>query len=126
MYTGTPYPSVNRCNGNHEDRPQVRFPPPHPHPYTHLHHETTHQPQASLPYYYALKQLIASIVSWLQTVDAEFAAWQQATTTHNHPAPNSEDLSCKLVPNTSTSTQCKYKPWPVMLGPWCWPVCAAV
>ena len=29
--------------------------------------------------YYALKQLVKSIVSWLQTVDAEFAAWQTAT-----------------------------------------------
>ncbi len=114
MYTGTPYPSVNRCNGNHEDRPQVRFPPPHPHPYTHLHHETTHQPQASLPYYYALKELIQTIVSWLQTVDAEFAAWQRAAFPHSllsHPADtapvNTEETST-VVPPQSPNNQRLY------------------
>ena len=63
---------------HHDIAPQHQLPLPHqtyhPHP---LHHATQHPSLSSLSYA-SLKQLAQSICSWLQAVDAEFAAWQHA------------------------------------------------
>ena len=44
------------------------------------------------PTYVALKQLVKSLVSWLQTVDSEFAAWQNASP-HCNASPSAPDLT---------------------------------
>ena len=85
MYIGIPYPPVNQHHGNHEIGPQSPLPLPTDSSSQQLHHSRPLQPPNLSHSYTALKQLIQTIASWLQTVDAKFAAWQNTTFPHSLP-----------------------------------------
>ena len=100
MYIGSPYPPVGNHHGHHEISPP--FQPSHPSQISlqQLHPGPLPQSPTISPTYTTLKQLIKTIVSWLQTVDAEFADWKHASfqapaaTPHsNHFLPNPPDFS---------------------------------
>ena len=78
MHIGTPYPPVGNHLGNHEISPPFQLSHPPPPSLQQLHPCPLPQSPTFSPTYTTLKQLIKTIVSWLQTVDSEFADWKNA------------------------------------------------